>query len=70
MYSTPRQVSKPYRQRNGCILGVLGGLATWSGIPAVALRVIALILLFKVGLFIASVTYLGLALLMPVQAYS
>ena len=49
------------------MLGVLEGLANWTGLPAIALRIIAVVLLFKVGFAPIGLAYLGAALLMPVD---
>lgn len=53
------------RERNGIFLGVFQGLANWSGLPALALRVIGLVLLFSVGFFKVAALYLLAAVLMP-----
>jgi len=62
-----RETRKLYRERNGYLLGVIEGLATWTGLPALALRIIAVILLFKVGFATMAIAYLGSALLMPAR---
>lgn len=60
-----RETHKLYRERNGYLLGVIEGLANWSGLPVLALRIVAVILLFKVGFIPMGIAYLGSALLMP-----
>jgi len=60
---SPRQ--RLYREDNGYLLGVIQGVATWSGLPVLALRIIAVILLFKAGFVLMGIAYLGSALLMP-----
>ncbi|AEV29833.1 putative stress-responsive transcriptional regulator [Sphaerochaeta pleomorpha str. Grapes] len=57
--------NKLYREHDGMFLGVFQGLANWSGLPAWALRIIGLILLFSVGFFKVAALYLLAAVLMP-----
>jgi phage shock protein PspC (stress-responsive transcriptional regulator) len=47
------------------ILGVFQGLATWSGLPVLLLRIVAVILLFSVGFTPMIIAYLGAALILP-----
>ncbi|MDN5333852.1 MAG: phage shock protein [Sphaerochaeta sp.] len=54
-----------YRERRGIILGVFQGLATWSGLPVLLLRIVAVILLFSVGFTPMIIAYLGAALILP-----
>ncbi|MBZ4674253.1 MAG: hypothetical protein JG773_1224 [Spirochaeta sp.] len=54
-----------YRERRGMILGVFQGLATWSGLPVLLLRIVAVILLFSVGFTPMIIAYLGVALILP-----
>ena len=61
------ETHKLYRERDGYVLGVIKGLANWSGLPVLALRIIAVILLFKVGFVPIGIAYLGSALLMPAR---
>lgn len=56
---------KLYREHDGYLLGVIQGLATWSGLPVAVLRIVAIILLFKVGFAPMGIAYLGSALLLP-----
>lgn len=66
--SYPHQESrKLYREDNGYLLGVIEGLANWTGLPVMALRIIAIVLLFTVGFTTMTVAYLGSALLMPAR---
>ena len=62
-----RETHKLYREHNGYLLGVIEGLATWTGLPVLALRIIAVILLFKIGFVPMGIAYLGSALLMPAR---
>ena len=57
--------NKLHREHNGYVLGVIEGLANWTGLPALALRIVAVILLFKVGFVPIGIAYLGAALLLP-----
>jgi len=59
------EIHKLYRERDGYLLGVIEGLANWTGLPVLALRIIAVILLFKVGFAPMGIAYLGAAILMP-----
>ena len=62
----PRQeTNKLYREHTGYVLGVMEGLANWSGLPAFVLRIVAVVLLFKVGFVPIGLAYLGAAILMP-----
>ncbi|MBI9094490.1 MAG: PspC domain-containing protein [Sphaerochaeta sp.] len=61
------ETHKLYRERDGYVLGVIEGLANWTGLPVLALRIIAVILLFKVGFVPIGIAYLGSALLMPAR---
>ncbi|NCC65973.1 MAG: PspC domain-containing protein [Spirochaetia bacterium] len=54
-----------YRERRGMILGVFQGLATWSGLPALLLRIVGIILLFSVGFAPMIIAYLATALMLP-----
>ena len=65
MYYQRQDPHKLYRERNGIFLGVCQGLATWSGLPVVAFRILAIILLFSVGFFKIGALYLLAALLLP-----
>lgn len=66
--SYPRRASrKLYREHNGYLLGVIEGLANWTGLPVLALRIIAVILLFKIGFVPILIAYLGSALLLPAR---
>lgn len=61
-----RQDSKTiYRERNGVLLGVFQGLATWSGLPVLLLRIVGIVLLFKIGFVPIGIAYLVAALLLP-----
>ncbi len=60
-----RETHRLYREHTGYVLGVIEGLANWSGLPAIALRIVAVILLFKVGFVPIGLAYLGAAILMP-----
>ena len=60
-----RETHRLYREQTGYVLGVIEGLANWSGLPAIALRIVAVILLFKVGFVPIGLAYLGAAVLMP-----
>jgi len=62
-----RETHKLYRERNGYLLGVIEGLANWTGLPVLALRIIAVILLFKVGFVPMGIAYLGSALMLPAR---
>lgn len=48
-----------YRERRGMILGVFQGLATWSGLPVLLLRIVGIILLFSVGFIPMVIAYLA-----------
>jgi phage shock protein PspC (stress-responsive transcriptional regulator) len=60
-----RKTHKLYREHTGYVLGVLEGLANWSGLPVLALRIIADIHLFKLRFVPIGLAYLGSAILMP-----
>lgn len=53
------------RERSGVLLGVFQGLANWSGLPAWALRIIGIALLFSVGFLKVTALYFLAAVLMP-----
>ncbi|MDT4762620.1 PspC domain-containing protein [Sphaerochaeta sp. PS] len=65
MESQRHDTRRLFREQNGFVLGVLAGLANWSGLPVAALRIIAVVLLFTVGFTKIGIIYLGAALLMP-----
>ncbi|MCK9549077.1 MAG: PspC domain-containing protein [Sphaerochaeta sp.] len=58
-----------YRDEEGgaqpLLLGVCSLLAHKSGLPVLLIRIIAAVLLFRFGFLAATVTYLGLAILLP-----
>jgi phage shock protein PspC (stress-responsive transcriptional regulator) len=62
-----REARKLYREDNGYMLGVIEGLANWTGLPVMALRIIAIVLLFTVGFTTMTIAYLGSALLIPAR---
>lgn len=62
-----RKTHKLYRESDGYLLGVIEGLANWTGLPVLALRIIAVILLFKVGFVPMGIAYLGSALFLPAR---
>ncbi len=64
-YPRHEESRKLYREHTGYVLGVIEGVANWSGLPAFALRIVAVVLLFKVGFVPIGLAYLGSAILMP-----
>ncbi|MFA6844351.1 MAG: PspC domain-containing protein [Sphaerochaetaceae bacterium] len=57
--------SRLYRSNKGEILGVFQGLASWSGINVWILRVIGIVIAFKIGFVPSIIIYLLGAVLMP-----
>ena len=65
MYYNREEDCTLYREKRGMILGVFQGLATWSGLPVLMLRIICLILLFTVGFVPMTIAYILVALMLP-----
>ena len=65
MYYDREEDRTLYRERRGMILGVFQGLASWSGLPVLLLRIIGLILLFSVGFVPMAIAYILTALMLP-----
>lgn len=65
MYYNRQEDRTLRRDPNGMLLGVFQGLAAWSGLPVLLLRIIGVILLFRVGFLPMTVAYLAAAIMLP-----
>lgn len=54
-----------YARTEGILLGVCALISDKSGLPVLLVRILAAILFFKIGFWMMSTLYLGLAILLP-----